>query len=152
MALSEPIEERRSGTIRRYRTPPMGSLPVAVARAAEKPLRVIVRNEGAGQPEGSYLPIPAPVNIFNWIAIGGSGPPLTLPMDIEQPCRLSVEFNDLYITPATQYKLTDGGADVFVVAPGQTLFAIADSADPVYISVEEIEGELVENIYLMALG
>lgn len=136
----------RDGTIRRYTTPRRGAPPVAVARAQHDPLRVLIRNEGSGGPEGAALPLPAPLFPFNF-----HGAPLTIPVDALQPCRLSTEYNDLIYSPDTQYKLTDGGTDLFVLAPGQVLYATADSSDPVVISVQEIEGTLVGDSYMMAL-
>jgi hypothetical protein len=136
----------RNGSIRRYTTPRKGSAPLAVARAAVEPLRVLIRNEGSGGPEGAALPVPAPLFPFNFL-----GPPLTVPCDSLQPCRLSNNFNDLIYTPDSQYKLTDGGSDLFLLAPGQTLYATADSTDPVVISVQEIEGTLIGDAYLFSL-
>lgn len=131
---------------RRYTVPPITGQPLAVAYASPTdPLRVLVRNEGTGGNEDDSANLaPAPLWPFNMPI----GPPLTFPFATEQPCLLATEFNDLsYASQGSCYVLTDGGADVLILAPGQTLFALSGTGNKSVISVEIIHGMIVGDVY-----
>lgn len=132
---------------RRFTVPARtGGLPLAIAYApTTDPMRILVRNEGTGGPEAEGSVIPAPLNPFNMPA----GPPLTFPFTTEQPCLLHTEYNELIYSPDAAYVLTDGGADIFVLAPGQALFALSATNNKAIISVEVITGLIAGDVYYL---